>query len=110
MALQKMGCGEHLDAIIKKKKKKVSVIDQKMKSSTHHNVNPFLPACAELEFSFTISYVPHKQSSLGQALDWTNLEMQTIWEVQDGTGTNCANGYLKLLTFSHTDETVNVIL
>lgn len=78
--------------------------------STHHNVTPILPECAELEFSFTISYVPHKQSSLGQALDRTYLEMQTIWEVQDGTGPNCANGYLKLLTFSHTDETVNVIL
>lgn len=81
-----------------------------MKSSTHHNVTPLLPACVELEFSFTISYVPHKQSSLGQTLDWTNWEMQTIWEVQDGTGPNCANGYLELLTFSHTDETVNVIL
>ncbi len=69
-----------------------------------------LPTRAELEFSLTISYVPHKQSSLGQALDRTNLEKQTIWEVQDGTGPNCTNRNFKFLTFSHTDESVNVIL
>lgn len=81
MALQKMGCGEHIHYYRCNHQKKVSVKDQSMELSIQLNVNkictdtPLLPACAELKFSLTFSYVPHKQSSLGQALDWTKCRL-----------------------------------
>lgn len=60
--------------------------------------------------SFQVTNIANQQSLLAAVLDRALREIQLVWEIQDGSGTNGLNWHNELFRFSGAEELVEIIL